>query len=172
MKEIDLEGFVETPIEGLFTKPLKEIPDFRGSFIKLSLNSPFVEQDVAISHHHTLRGLHYVTEGYRIFTPIFGRAYCVFLDLQEGSDTMYHWFPSTIGDGNKQRFLIPPYVACAYLVLSSTFIVHYELEFGYDESKQRTIRFDDEKYGIYFPGNHKNFIISERDFYVREDLIR
>jgi dTDP-4-dehydrorhamnose 3,5-epimerase len=167
-----MEGFFKTQIENLLSKPLKVIPDFRGEFQKISLNSPFVEQDVATSTNNVLRGLHYVTEGRRVFTPIFGKLYCVFLDIQDESETKYDWFPITINDSNRQSFLIPPYVACGYLVLSETAVVNYELEFKYDESKQRTIRFDDERFNIYWPGNKKNFILSERDYFVDEKRIR
>ena len=167
-----MKNFLPTQINRLLSKPLKVIPDFRGEFQKISLNSPFVEQDVAISMNNVLRGLHYVTEGYRIFTPIFGKLYCVFLDVQEESETIYDWFPITINDSNRQSFLIPPYVACGYLVLSETAVVNYELEFKYDESKQRTIRFDDERFNIYWPGNKKNYILSERDYFVDETRIR
>jgi len=167
-----MEGFFQTSITNLLSKPLKTIPDFRGEFQKISLNSPFVEQDMAISHYNVLRGLHYVTEGHRIFTPVYGKLYCVFLDVQEESETKNDWFGITIGNSNRQRFLIPPYVACGYLVLSTSGIVHYELQHVYDESKQRTIRFDNKNYNIYFPGDHKSYTISERDHFADETLIR
>ena len=167
-----MKDFLPTQINGLLSKPLKVIPDFRGEFQKISLNSPFVEQDMAISGNYILRGLHYVIEGKRIFTPVFGKLYCVFLDVQDESKTKYDWFPITINDSNRQSFLIPPYVACGYLVLSETAVVNYELEFKYDESKQRTIRFDDERFNIYWPGNKKNYILSERDYFVDEGKIR
>jgi len=167
-----MDNFLPTQINGLLSKPLKVIPDFRGEFQKISLNSPFVEQDMAVSYNNVLRGFHYVTEGRRIFSLVHGRLYCVFLDIQEESDTKNDWFGITLDSSNRQRFLIPSYVACSYLVLSPVAIVHYELEFEYDESKQKTIRFDDERFNVYFPGDHKGYILSERDYFIDESLIR
>jgi dTDP-4-dehydrorhamnose 3,5-epimerase len=171
MEEINGAGFLRTSITNLLSKPLKTIPDHRGEFIKLPISN-FEEEDIAMSHKNVLRGLHFVTSGYRIFTPIYGRLYCVFLDVMKNSPTKDDWFSMTIDSSNRESFLIPPYVACAYLVLSDLCMIHYKLEFKYDESFQRTIRFDDERFNIYWPGSKDSFILSERDFFCDEKLIR
>jgi dTDP-4-dehydrorhamnose 3,5-epimerase len=172
MEEINGVDFLKTSIENLLSKPLKTIPDHRGEFVKISINNQFAEEDMSISYNNVLRGIHYVTEDYRMFTPIYGRLYLVFLDLQEGSSTKYDWFSLTVDQSNRQTFLIPPYVGCGHLILSPIGIVHYKLENKYDESFQRTIRFDDDRFNIYWPGDHSKFILSERDYYVDEKLIR
>jgi len=112
-----------------------------------------------------------MTKGHRIFTPIYGRLYVVFLDVQDGSKTKFDSFYLTIDDSNRQSFLVPPYVGCAFLVLSDLAIVHYKFEFEYDQSKQRTICYDDENFNIYWPCTG-DFILSERDFYADESLIK
>jgi dTDP-4-dehydrorhamnose 3,5-epimerase len=160
-----------TSIQNLLTKPLHSIPDHRGKFLKLFLNNTFVEEDISISYRNVLRGIHYQTEGSRIFTPIYGRAYVVFLDLQENSPTRYDNWSLTIDDSNRQSFVIPPYVGCGFLVLSDLVMVHYKWEFKYDQSHQRTICYDDENFNIYWPLS-VDPILSERDFYADESLIR
>lgn len=167
-----MEGFLPTQINGLLSKPLKVIPDFRGSFIKLFLNNPYLEEDMAVSTKNVLRGFHFVTEGNRLFTPVYGKLYVAFLDFQDTSKTKYDWFGITIDESNRQSFLIPPFVGCAYLVISDFTVVHYKLELEYDESKQKTIRFDDYRFNVYFPGDHKSYILSERDYFVDEKRIR
>jgi dTDP-4-dehydrorhamnose 3,5-epimerase len=170
MKKEDLEGFLPTSIKNLLVKNLKYFPDFRGQFIKLFLNNSFVEEDAAISYRGVLRGLHYTLEGCRIFTPLFGRFYVVALDLQEGSQTLYEWVPFNVHEGNRQSFLIPPYVAFGYLVLSDVGIVHYKWQNKYDDSLERTVGYDDHTFNIYWP--IKNPILSERDYFCDEKRIR
>jgi len=167
-----LEGFCKTSIEGLLTKDLISFPDFRGEFGKLFLNNEFIEEDFAISYKHVLRGLHHTIKGHRLFTPIYGRFYVVALDIREDSDTKNMWFPFSINLGNRKSFLIPPGVAFGYLAIDEVNIVHYKWENKYDSSLERTIRFDDERYGIYWPISKNNMIISERDYYCDESLIR
>lgn len=154
------------------TKPLKYFPDFRGEFIKLFLNNNFIEEDAAISYKNVLRGFHYTLKGNRIHTVLYGRFYIVALDIREDSETKNMWFPFNINQGNRCSFLIPPGVAFAYLVLSDVGICHYKWQNEYDQSLERTIRFDDERYGVYWPVDKKNIIISERDYYCDEELIR
>ncbi len=83
------KGFVETDIKGLLTRKLVSFPDFRGEFIKLNQNSTFKEQDMAISTKFVLRGFHYVIKYNRIFTPIYGRAYVVFVDMRDGENKYF-----------------------------------------------------------------------------------
>ena len=167
-----MEGFNKTEIENLLSKPLKVIPDFRGSFIKLGTPPLYVEENISMSHRKTLRGIHYETEGCRTFTPIYGRLYVVFLDLQDNSSSKDDWFSLTIDESNRQTFRIPPYVGCGFLVLSDLVTIHYKWQLKYDQGRQRTIRFDNPLYNIYWPGDHEDFILSERDYYVDENLIR
>jgi dTDP-4-dehydrorhamnose 3,5-epimerase len=136
------------------------------------LNNSFVEEDAAISHMNVLRGLHHTIKGNRLFTPLYGRLYIIALDIREDSETKNYWVPFNIEDGNRMSFLIPPGIAFGYLVLSPVAIVHYKWETKYDESLERTIRFDDERYGIFWPISKSNMIISERDYYADESYIR
>jgi dTDP-4-dehydrorhamnose 3,5-epimerase len=167
-----MEGFSQTSIQGLLIKTVKSFPDFRGEFGKLFLNNHFVEEDFAISYKNVLRGFHYTISGRRLYTTLYGRFYIVALDIREGSETEGLWVPFNINHSNRCSFIIPPGVAFAYLVLSDIGVCHYKWEFKYDQSLERTIRFDDERYNVYWPIHKNNMIISERDFYCDESLIR
>jgi dTDP-4-dehydrorhamnose 3,5-epimerase len=147
-------------------------PDFRGEFGKLFLDNYFTEEDYAISYKNVLRGFHLTTKGYRLYTPIYGRFYIVALDTREDSPMKNKWHPFYIDHGNRMSFLIPPKVAFAYLALSELCICHYKWENQYDSSLEETIKFNDPKYKVYWPMDESNFIISERDFYCNEKLIR
>ena len=170
MNETGVVEFFPTSVSGLLMKPVISIPDFRGRVLKLFTNNDFPDENISVSYRNVLRGIHYVTEGYRILTPIYGSLYVVFLDLQEGSPTKYDVLSMTINESNRKSFLIPPYIGCGFLVLSGVGIVHYKWKPKYDQSKQRTVCYDNENFNIYWPIIDP--ILSERDFYADESLIR
>lgn len=172
MEEINMDSYSELSIKNLLSKPLKIVPDYRGPFIKLGAKIPFAEQNVSISTKGVLRGFHYQTKGYKLLTPIHGKIYLVFLDLQEDSETNSEWISMTVGDHNRQTFYIPPYIATVFLSLSDLIIMHYNLELPYNVSEQRIIRFDDDRYNVYWPGDKKSYILSEQDYYADDNLIR
>jgi dTDP-4-dehydrorhamnose 3,5-epimerase len=71
------------------------------------------------------------------------------------------WQSFVLSDKNRQQVLVPPGYGNAHLVLSDTAIFHYKQSTYYEPSKQFTYRWDEPRFGIWWP--IKNPVLSQRD---------
>jgi len=144
--------------------------DFRGSHIefynrelyrKAGVEIDFIQDDIATSTRHVLRGLHGDEKTWKLVTCLYGKFYLVVLDMDPASPTYKKWEGFTLSDTNHQQILIPPKHANGHLVLSDTAIFCYKQSTFYDRASQFTISWNDPAYKIWWP--IKSPILSRRD---------
>jgi dTDP-4-dehydrorhamnose 3,5-epimerase len=92
---------------------------------------------------------------------LYGTIYFVVLDKREESKTFNQWISFTLSDRNKHQVLVPPGCGNAHLVMSDECVFSYKLDAYYERSTQFTIKWNDDRYGIYWPIKYP--ILSERD---------
>lgn len=160
---------VDTKLEGVkIIKPLTIHEDFRGYFVELYNkkeydvlgNIEFTQDDMSISTHGVLRGLHGDMVTHKLISCLVGRIYIVVLNRETEK-----WISCTLSEHNRLQLLVPPGNALGHLVMSDHAILHYKQSSYYDRSSQFTIAWNNPRYNIYWPINSP--ILSERDAIIR-----
>ena len=121
----------------------------------------FVVDSISTSRQHVLRGIHGDNRTTKLISCLYGTIYFVVLDCREGSETYHQWQSFTLSDRNKHQVLVPPSFGNAHLVMSEHCVFSYKLDQSYDRDSQFTLRWNDDRFNIYWP--IKNPILSERD---------
>lgn len=134
--------------------------DFRGSYVETynrdiyraaGIDQDFLQDDISTSSRHVLRGIHGDQTTWKLVSCLYGRFYLVVLDLDETSPTHGQWTGFTLSDSNRLQVLIPPRHGNGHVVMSETAIFHYKQTTHYDRAGQFTVRWDDPRYGIFWP---------------------
>jgi len=125
-------------------------------FIENVADISFVQDDGSISRKNVLRGIHGDNETYKLISCLYGAIYLVIVDVQEQL-----WQSFTLNGDGGQQVLVPPGDGVAHLVLSDWAVFHYKQSTYYHPEKQFTYRYDDSRFGIWWPTD--NPILSERD---------
>ena len=90
-----------------------------------------------------------------------GTIYQIVINLDEDSDQYGQWQEFTLSDRNGYQVLLPPKHGNAHLVMSDHCVFSYKLDQYYDRESQFTLKWNDDRFNIYWP--IKNPILSERD---------
>lgn len=160
----------KTPLEKVMLLTPEVFEDHRGEYVelyneelfhKLGLSDKFLQDDISVSGKDVLRGIHGDNVTTKLVTCLLGRMYLVIVDCDESSSTFGKWTHFTITEKSRQLVYVPPKHGVAHLALSDRIIFHYKQSTYYDPSSQFTIKWDDPKYGIFWP--IKNPILSRRD---------
>lgn len=154
----------------LLITPPTAFEDFRGNYVELynqrlykeaGIDVDFVQDDVSTSHRHVLRGIHGDRVTTKLVSCLYGAFYVVVVDCDEASANFGKWFATTLSAANKKQVLVPPRHGLAHLIMSDVALFHYKQSSYYDRASQFTYRWDDPRFGIYWPV--KNPILSARD---------
>jgi dTDP-4-dehydrorhamnose 3,5-epimerase len=146
--------------------------DFRGEYIETwnvenykifgNGNINFKQDDVSVSHKHTLRGLHGDFETWKLVQCVYGSLLQVVVDMRPDSKTYLQYDMFSITDKNRNQILIPPGFANGHLVMSDFGIFSYKQSTLYQGvNAQFTVKWDDPKINIPWPIT--NPILSLRD---------
>jgi dTDP-4-dehydrorhamnose 3,5-epimerase len=111
-----------------------------------------------------LRGLHYDEKTWKLVSCIHGKIYLVVLDVRPNSPTYGKWESFIISPETATQVLIPPMFANGHLVMDDNSIFTYKMAYKgeyNDENKQKTIVFNDSRFGIEWPVQSP--ILSKRD---------
>ena len=111
-----------------------------------------------------LRGLHYDEKTWKLVSCLHGKIYLVVLDVREHSTTYGKWESFIISPETQTQVLIPPMFANGHFVMEDDSIFHYKMAYKgeyNDETKQKTIVFNDKRFGIEWPVQSP--ILSNRD---------
>ena len=108
-----------------------------------------------------LRGIHGDNRTTKLISCLYGTIYFVVLDCRSDSETYHQWQSFTLSDQNKHQVLVPPGFGNAHLVMSEQCVFSYKLDQYYDRESQFTLKWNDERFNIFWP--IKNPILSERD---------
>lgn len=160
-----------TSLDGvLLITPPTIFEDFRGHYVETwnqqlyanaGIDHPWVQDDISVSDHHVLRGIHGDGGTWKLVSCLTGRFYLVVVNNDPASPQFHRWQGFTLSDINRQQVLIPPKFGNGHLVLSDRAMFHYKQTSFYDRPSQFTLRWDDPALGIYWPV--ANPILSIRD---------
>ena len=154
----------------LLIKPPTIFEDFRGQYIetynkKLYYSSgipiEFVQDDISISTHHVLRGIHGDNKTWKLVSCLQGSFYLVVVNNDPDSPQYRQWTSFTLSDVNRLQVLIPPKFGNGHLVMSEQAIFHYKQTTEYDRASQFTLIWNDPALKVWWPV--QNPIVSERD---------
>lgn len=122
----------------------------------------FLEDNIATSSRHVLRGFHGDDRTWKLVTCLEGKFYIVVLNYDEASPDFGKWQSFVPSYANKMQVLIPPKHGHAYVVMSDKAIFHYKQSCIYQGmARQFTVRYNDPRFNIWWPV--KNPIVSIRD---------
>ena len=161
-----------TDLSGVLLIEPDVFPDNRGYFLEafqadryadLSVDGPFVQDNLSRSMRGALRGLHYQLERpqAKLVTVVSGSVFDVVVDLRRGSDTFLKWVGVELSDTNHHQLYIPAGFAHGFQVLSGRADFHYKCTDYYDASSERGILWNDPRLAIDWPV--AGAIVSEKD---------
>ena len=116
------------------------------------------------SKQNVLRGLHYDDKTWKLVSCLHGKIYLVVLDVRPHSLTYGKWESFIISPETGTQVLVPPMFANGHFVMEDDSIFHYKMAYKgeyNDETKQKTIVFNDKRFNIDWPID--NPILSKRD---------
>lgn len=143
--------------------------DFRGSYVMTyhkelyraaGIQVDFVEQDISVSSRGVLRGIHVDFACEKIYEIIFGKAYYVLVDCQEGP-TFGNWEAFILTGENHHQLYKPGRYGAGFLALSDLVILHYFQSKTYDPARQTTLLWNDPRLNIWWPTQAP--LLSRRD---------
>lgn len=153
---------VETDIPGVLVFEPELHGDRRGWFVETwqarryaeaGLPERFVQDNMALSSHGILRGLHLQNpngQG-KLVQVIMGEVFDVAVDVRLGSPTFGKWVGVLLSGENHRQFWLPPGFAHGYLVTSNQAIFSYKCTEFYAPDSELAIRWDDPQIAIDWP---------------------
>jgi dTDP-4-dehydrorhamnose 3,5-epimerase len=160
----------KTQLEGVLLIQLDVFADHRGEYVETyneelyrqhGIDLKFVQDDISVSHHQVLRGIHGDSETWKLVSCLYGRFYFVVVNCDQQSPEFGKWQAFTLSDRNRLQVLVPPKHGNGHLVLSETTIFHYKQTTYYNPRAQFTYKWDDPTLKIWWPT--RNPILSQRD---------
>lgn len=122
----------------------------------------FVENNIAVSSKHVLRGLHGDDRTWKYVTCLKGKYFINVLCYDKKSEFYGKHESFVLSEQNKKQLLIPPLHGHGYVVMSEEAIFYYQQSCIYKGmTEQFTIRYNDERFNMWWPVS--NPIISQRD---------
>lgn len=165
-----------TPLKDCFILQPTIHQDVRGHFFE-SFNKrvfhalsgfdiDFVQDNQALSHYGTVRGLHFQQGEYaqaKLVRVLQGRVLDVAVDLRENSPTfMQHFAVELTGDNHLQLF-VPRGFAHGYSVLENNTVFHYKCDNYYHKAAEGGMNVLDKTLNIDWRIPVSDMLISEKD---------
>jgi len=160
-----------TTLDGVkLIQPLTIFEDERGDYIETynrdayqaaGIATDFKQDDYATSRKHVLRGMHGDDKTEKLVSCPYGKLYFVAVQADENHPQYMQWMSVELSSVNHVQVYVPAKMAIGYLVLSDVGIFQYKQSTYYHETKQFTIKWNDERANIVWPVEHT--IRSQRD---------
>ena len=152
----------ETDIPGVLIIDPDVHGDQRGWFMETwqeqryadaGIPGPFVQDNMALSSHGILRGLHlqHTHAQGKLVQVILGEVYDVAVDARRGSPHFGQWVGVILSGDTRRQLWVPPGFAHGYVVTSNQAIFSYKCTDFYHPENELSIRWDDEDIGIDWP---------------------
>ena len=134
--------------------------DDRGSFREsfsapryaaVGIAEPFVQQNVSLSRHGVLRGLHGDARMSKIVQVLVGVAFDVIVDARPGSAAFGRWIGVDLRAEEGTQLYIPAGCLHGFLSLADDTILHYLQSALYDPSTEFGVVWNDPAIGIAWP---------------------
>ena len=154
----------------LLIEPPTNFEDFRGEYIEIynrpqlaaaGITADFIQDDISVSNHKVLRGIHGDSKTWKLVSCLYGKFYLIVVNNDSDSSQYRKWASFTLSDKNRHQILIPPKFGNGHLVLSEMCIFHYKQTTEYDRASQFTILWNDPTYKFWWP--IQDPIVSLRD---------
>lgn len=136
----------------------------KSDFLKMGIDTEFVQENVSFSKANSLRGLHYQVAPYaqaKLVKCTKGKIHDIVVDLRPNSKTFKTWLKVELSEDNNKSLFIPEGFAHGFVVLSETAQLSYKTNKEYAPECERGLLWCDEEvavdWGIEFP------ILSEKD---------
>ena len=151
-----------TPLAGLLIIEPTVFGDERGFFLEtwsrqryqeIGINADFVQDNISLSRHGVLRGLHFQNpkaQG-KLVHVLQGEVFDVAVDLRQDSPTFGQWHGTDLSGENKRQFWVPPGFAHGFCVTSETALFAYKCTELYAPQHEKAIRWDDPALAIDWP---------------------
>jgi dTDP-4-dehydrorhamnose 3,5-epimerase len=132
-------------------------------FANAGLASVYTQDNVSLSRHGVLRGLHLQNPfaQAKLVSVLRGEVFDVAVDVRVGSPTFGRWVGETLSSDTKRMLYVPPGFAHGFLVLSDEALFAYKCTEYYHPESELTIRWDDPEIGIEWP--MRDVILAPRD---------
>lgn len=152
----------ETDLEGVLLIEPRVFRDSRGHFLETyrearyaeaGIHGPFVQDNLARSERHVLRGLHLQNphgQG-KLVQALEGEIFDVAVDVRPGSPTFAQWCAATLSAANHRQIFVPPEFAHGYVVLSDGALVSYKTTEVYTPDAELVVAWNDPEIGIDWP---------------------
>ena len=160
----------DTALKGVKLVTPQIFEDFRGENLELyntveyhkhGINLDFLQDNISVSSHHVLRGIHGDAVTWKLVSCLYGKIYLLVVNYDEDSLEFGKWTSFILSDQTRKQVLIPPKYGNGHLVLSDKAVFHYKLSSYYDGASQFSIAFDDPRFDFWWPV--KNPLRSRRD---------
>jgi dTDP-4-dehydrorhamnose 3,5-epimerase len=160
----------KTSLDGVRLIQVEGFEDHRGEYVETynkriyqdaGIEAEFVQDDYSVSTKHVLRGLHGDATTWKLVYCPFGKFYLVVVNCDMESSQFGRWESFVLSDRNRRQVLIPPKFGNGHLILSDTAIFGYKQSRYYDRATQFTYRWDDPRFGIWWPLSDP--VLSQRD---------
>lgn len=160
----------KTLLEGVMLVKPDVFEDHRGNFFETynsreyyaaGLTANFVQDDISVSKHRVLRGMHGDPKTTKLIQCLHGSIYAVVVDCDPSRETFGKWEAFILTDENHYQLYIPPMYGNGYYVLSEEAVYSYKQDTFYGEAKQFTYKWNDPQLGIRWPDERP--ILSRRD---------
>jgi dTDP-4-dehydrorhamnose 3,5-epimerase len=153
---------VETKLPGVLILEPRVFRDDRGRFAETwhreryhqaGIRVDFVQDNVSISRHGVLRGLHFQnpTPQGKLVSVLQGEVWDVAVDLRKGSPTFRQWVGVELSGENLRQLWIPEGLAHGFVVTGEAAVFSYKCTALYAPGHERSLRWDDPELGIEWP---------------------
>jgi dTDP-4-dehydrorhamnose 3,5-epimerase len=150
--EIPGAGVLQVPVyqddRGAFYESWRR--DFQAGF---GLPAEFVQDNISLSHHNVIRGLHLQqpnAQG-KLVSTLVGCVWDVMVDVRVGSPTFGRWTAVELAEGTGKLVYVPPGLAHGFAVLSEIAVVGYKCTTYYQREAELIIRWSDPSLAIPWP---------------------
>ena len=150
--------------------------DARGFFLEsfnqkafdaaLGYEVTFVQDNHSRSARGVLRGLHYQLPPHaqgKLVRVTQGCVFDVAVDIRPASPTFGRWVGTELSEANHRQMWIPPGLAHGFLVLSESADFLYKTTEYYAPQAERSLRWDDARLAIAWPGIDVPVVLSGKD---------
>ena len=158
---------LKSNFKDLFLIKNRSFKDNRGYFRELIrenvIKKKFPFLVMSFSKKNVIRGLHIQTTNSqgKFLSVLKGKIFDVAIDLRKNSKTFGKVYKCLLSEKNNTSIFIPPGFAHGFQALENENYIVYGCTKYRDKMSETTIRFDEKKFNIKWPG--KKFVISAKE---------
>jgi dTDP-4-dehydrorhamnose 3,5-epimerase len=130
---------------------------------RCGVGETFVQDNLSLSRHDVLRGLHGDARLAKLVGVVRGSAFDVIVDLRAQSPTYGRWCARTLTALEGSQIYVPRGFLHGFLALEDETILAYKQSAPYDPAAEFSVAWNDPDLGIEWPLGGRRPILSSRD---------